>query len=101
MSRIVGEPGEHVRIGDGKLYIGGHRMALHNGAGTIRCWVPPQWQGSATNTDLIVPKGEFFVLGDNSPDCLDSRYYGCIPAQKLMGRMAFCYWPPRRIGAIR
>ncbi len=101
MSRIVGEPGEHVWIDEGQLYIGGHRMAIHNRAGTIRYWVPPQWQGSATNTDLIVPKGEFFVLGDNSPDCLDSRYYGCIPARKLMGRMAFCYWPPRCIGAIR
>ena len=50
---------------------------------------------------IKVPKAQYFFLGDNSASSRDSRYWGCLPEDHIIGR-AFCvYWPPRRIRWLR
>jgi signal peptidase I len=48
-----------------------------------------------------VQPGHYFVLGDNSPECADSRSWGLIPAQDLLGRVFFVYYPFSRAGRVR
>jgi signal peptidase I len=48
----------------------------------------------------IVPKGSVFVLGDNSNNSRDSRFYGAIPKSEIVGRAYKIYWPPKRIGLL-
>ena len=101
MKRIAGESGEHVRISKGTLYIDDVPISLRNALGELTHEAPPEFARFARNMDVIVPQGHFFVLGDNSANSSDSRIWGCVPRENIIGRIAFCYWPPNRIGCIR
>jgi len=101
VKRVAGEPGDRLRITDGKLYINDQHVVLSNASGEITYQLPFGSPIAAANTDLIVPEGEYFVLGDNSINSLDSRSWGCVPARNISGRIAFCYAPASRIGSVR
>jgi len=49
----------------------------------------------------IIPADSFFVLGDNSHNSDDSRFWGYVPFQNILGRAFLIYWPPRSIQIIR
>lgn len=101
LKRIAGEPGDHLRITDGKLFINDKQTSLSNALGEIRYDPPPQAGTFTPKTDLTVPEGCFFVLGDNSTNSLDSRFWGCLPSGNIIGRISFCYWPPHRVGRVK
>lgn len=85
IKRVIGLPGEVVELRDGRVYINGEPLAEEwqtIPAPTAR-WGPAQ-----------VGKDEVFVLGDNRPGSLDSRYFGMLSRQKIIGRALLCYWPP-------
>jgi len=48
-----------------------------------------------------VPAGKFFVLGDNSASSKDSRYWGFVPWENILGQAMLVYWPPQRIRIIK
>src|SRR5581483_2757997 len=52
--------------------------------------VPP---GARMITNLVVPAGDYFVLGDNRAVSSDSRIWGLLPGRNIIGRAAFVYWP--------
>lgn len=55
-----------------------------------------------TNNTVIVPEDNYFVLGDNTKSSRDSRYWGTVPAQNMVGRAFFVYWPfSQRWGIVR
>ncbi len=47
------------------------------------------------NGQLIVPEGNYFVMGDNRDDSLDSRYWGFVPVENIVGRPLLIYWSMR------
>jgi len=95
--RVAGEPGEHVRLRDGHVYINDAQVTISNAYGEIKYVSLP----GTLWTNGTVPAGEYFVMGDNSANSLDSRYYGTVAKEKILGRMVFCYWPPNRRGTIK
>jgi signal peptidase I len=99
--RVAGEPGENVRLADDKLFVNGTQVTLKNRFGEIAYILPPTMVRFAPNTNVTVPAGQYFVLGDNSTNSSDSRIWGCVPRTNVMGRVAFCYWPPKRVGMVR
>jgi signal peptidase I len=101
VKRVAGEPGEHLRISGGMLYINGSHVSLSNEIGEISLLPPPLPAAGSMKTDVTIPAGWYFVLGDNSTNSYDSRFYGCVPRENILGRIPFCYWPPRRVGAVK
>jgi signal peptidase I len=101
IKRVAGEPGDHLRISEGKLFINGKQVTLSNAAGEIVYDLPPGVEGSSPRTDVTVEDDCYFVLGDNSTNSLDSRFWGGLPRGNIVGRILFCYWPPQRAGGVR
>jgi signal peptidase I len=99
--RLVGLPGEHVQFSNNSLIIDGKPVVLNNEAGPIS--YPPLNPHAArwATVDVQVPPGHYFVAGDNSGNSLDSRFWGPLAADKILGRLCLYYWPPARIGVIR
>lgn len=101
IKRIAGEPGDHLRISDGQLFINGKQVCLSNALGQIVYDLPPQFETLALQTDVTVPSGCYFVLGDNATNSFDSRFWGSLPHSNIIGRVALCYWPPERVGGAK
>lgn len=93
IKRVIGLPGEHVKIENGQVYINGEKLEenyLQNGI------ITPEGKIN----DIIVPNGYVFVLGDNRQSSTDSREFGCIPISKIEGKAIFRFWPFNRWGKI-
>jgi signal peptidase I len=101
IKRVAGEPGDRLRISEGKLFVNDKQVSLSNVVGEIVYNLPPGSERFPPKTDLTVPDDCYFVLGDNSTNSLDSRYWGTLPRGNIIGRVTFCYWPPRRAGGVK
>ncbi len=99
VKRVAGLPGERLRLVDGKLQINDHVLALSNALGGISYPLPPGVP--AAHTNLTIPDDCYFMLGDNSTNSYDSRFFGCVPARNIVGRLALRYWPAHKIGRIQ
>lgn len=100
--RLVGLPGETVRIADGRLFVNGQPMPMRNKDGEIRYQNDRRASYLSTAEETItVPPDSYFVLGDNSANSADSRFWGFVPAQSVLGRVTYCYGPPERRGKVQ
>jgi len=85
IKRVIGLPGETVSIVDGTVYI--------NGVALSEPYVVNHDQSNMA--PVTVPDGEYFVLGDNRPVSLDSRYGWFVSRGEIVGKAWLCYWPLR------
>jgi signal peptidase I len=90
VKRIVGLPGEIVSELRGVVYIDGKRL--------IEPYVDPSRRDTMTRTWPRVPKGSYFVMGDNRAASCDSREWGPVPRKSMIGPVVGLYWPFGRIG---
>ena len=94
IKRVVGMPGDHLSIRDGHVYRNGHRESDAYAApclGAAECNFP---------ATIIVPPGDYYMMGDNRPDSLDSRFWGPVPKAWIIGQAFMTYWPPSRVGFL-
>ena len=111
VKRVVGIPGDRIRLRDGVVYRNG--VAVEEPyvirQGTYQPYrdnfpevsptlanVTPEWQLTlgryVDGADLVVPPDRYFVMGDNRDASYDSRYWGFVPRQNIIGRPVFIYW---------
>ena len=101
LKRIIGEPGDHVELVAGSLFINGTKTTLTNAYGEISFQLPPLLPSMSATTNITVPEHAYFVMGDNSTNSFDSRFFGVVPAKNIIGRVAVCYWPLSRVGVVQ
>jgi signal peptidase I len=93
VKRVVGVPGDNVKVVRGSLYVNGER-----------------WEEAYLNYELpdkesaygpiTVPEGHIFVMGDNRADSADSRYIGPVPLDYLVGKAFVRIWPLEQVGFL-
>ena len=117
VKRVVGVPGDKVHLFRGKVFVNGKVIddagfAIHKGlqfdsyrdnfpsGNYISPDVNSSWWVEMHNVvhdgEIVVPPGKFFVLGDNRDESLDSRYWGFVPRENVIGRPFLIYWSVRR-----
>lgn len=86
IKRVVGLPGEDVKIAGGSVYIDGEPLAEEYVQGAVE----------ATDKEWFNGLDEYFLLGDNRADSNDSRAFGPVSGDSIKGRAWFRCWPPAR-----
>ncbi|MBI2600925.1 signal peptidase I [Candidatus Daviesbacteria bacterium] len=98
IKRIIGLPGETIKIANDKVLI--------NGKVLEEDYLPNRTTTPSGNflgeDDLIkIPENHYMVIGDNRPHSSDSREWGGVTKQEIIGKVLFRYWPPQSFGLIK
>ena len=115
VKRVIGLPGDQVRMVEGRVLVNGvplkENYVIHtrpdydhfrddfpltdipNASTEPRWW--KEMGELVRQGDLVVPPDRFFVLGDNRDESLDSRYWGFVPRENIIGRPLLIYWSVR------
>lgn len=98
IKRVIGLPGDTVEVHDDGVYVNGERLD------------EPYLEGNTTNcrtasaqfcgTPVVVPEGSVFVFGDNRGNSEDSRYFGPVEENRIIGKAWITYWPSDVIGVV-
>jgi signal peptidase I len=112
VKRVIGLPGDRLHLRDGVVYLNGQALresyAVHRPAApdtfrddfplleTLDAGVDPNWwirlRGLVHHGEVTVPAGQYFVLGDNRNDSEDSRYWGFVPRNAIVGKPVLIYF---------
>jgi signal peptidase I len=112
VKRVMGLPGDHIHLKDGVVYRNGEKLTEPYvlSAGDIVPYrdefpsvppspyeeVTPEWRAELPSYikdgDLVVPPNSVFAMGDHRDVSLDSRYWGFVPFENIIGRPMFIYW---------
>jgi len=94
IKRVVGVPGDHISIVDGHV--------IRNGKRESDSYIVQCDGDSACNfpQTITIPRGDYYMMGDNRPDSEDSRFWGPVPRSWIIGKAFLTYWPPDRIGLL-
>lgn len=89
IKRVIGLPGEEIRIEEGQIYVDGVALV------EPYLKMEPRYEG-----EWLVSEDELFVLGDNRNNSSDSHNWGMVPLENVVGEALLVYWPPSSWGVI-
>jgi signal peptidase I len=93
IKRVIGLPGDDVREDDGQIFV--------NGAKLVEPYIADQYRDDRTVSDVVVPAGEVYVLGDHRNISSDSRDFGAFDRKLIYGKAVYVYWPAKDSGTVR
>ena len=94
IKRVIGLPGEQISFAEGLVFVDGQALTEDYIEGAITTCVRKQF------CSVTVPAGHIFVLGDNRSNSADSRVFGPIPYDHIIGKAVFSNWPFETLGPI-
>jgi signal peptidase I len=94
IKRVVGKPGDRIQIRHGHV--------IRNGVPEKDSYIAPcgDADGCTFAKAIVIPPGQYFMMGDNRGQSLDSRFWGTVPKSWIIGGAFATYWPPKRIGLL-
>ena len=112
VKRVIGVPGDHVRLENKQVFVNGRRLKepyvrhIDPGTDAYRDSFPPppgttlfpnarvyeMIRGHSRGGEIVVPPGQYFALGDNRDNSSDSRYWGFVPRENIIGKPLLIYW---------
>jgi signal peptidase I len=92
IKRIVGVPGDRVEMRAGELFVNGKQIA--------EPYLASNFRGEDSFAPVLVPLGEYFVLGDHRTSSNDSRSWGTVPQKYIYGKAQLVYWPVGKWGLL-
>jgi signal peptidase I len=92
IKRIIALPGDRLRIDRGQVFV--------NDQALREPYVPAEYRDTRSLDAVVVPKGEYFVLGDHRSIASDSRDFGPVKRDLIYGKATFIYWPTQDVGVV-
>lgn len=115
VKRVMGVPGDHIHLVNDEVYLNGHKLAEPYAQFMPERQVPyaanfpslppgpyiesnqreraqQMFDQNVVNGELVVPEGYYFAMGDNRDDSADSRYWGLVPRDNIIGKPLFIFW---------
>jgi signal peptidase I len=110
VKRVIGVPGDHIHLVDKVVYVNGRALTepytqhIDPHIEPYRDNFPSQPVGpvadrgqqmlaaNVSNGELVVPEGNYFAMGDNRENSLDSRYWGFVPRENIIGKPLVIFW---------
>ncbi|MGO9124019.1 MAG: signal peptidase I [Terriglobales bacterium] len=93
IKRVIGLAGDRIRIIAGQVWVNGRRLEED--------YVPRAYQDLRSYSEMVVPPGSYFVLGDHRSLSNDSRDFGPVRESYIYGKAVFGYWPMDKMGRVR
>jgi signal peptidase I len=93
IKRVIGLPGDTVQIEHGSVIVNGKLLR--------EPYVPARYTDDRSQPTMLIPMGEYFVLGDHRNISSDSREFGPVERELIYGKAAFVYWPMDQAGVVR
>lgn len=93
IKRIIGLPGEEITFSDGHVFVDGVELPEEYIEDRTRC-------NRDDRCDVVVPEDHVFVLGDHRSNSSDSRVFGVVPIENIVGKAWLSYWPPSDMGFV-
>jgi signal peptidase I len=93
IKRVIALPGDRIRIDQGQVVVNGKLL--------MEPYLQGRFADDRSQSEMVLPPGEYFVMGDHRSISSDSRDFGPVDRGLIYGKAVFVYWPMEQVGVVR